>query len=110
MISNKFTETFEVYRLTWTTDQSGFKSSELAKDGTFKGLMQQTSPEDTEFLRLSFNKSFTIFCPLNTDIQPTDIIRFDGYEYGVRNQIDYREGINKHKQVYLEQLEAVTGS
>ena len=111
MINNRFKEEFEVYRQEWIEDQNGFESSELDYSHEFKGLMQQTSPEDTEFLNLSFNQSFTIFCPLNTDIKSTDIVLYDGWEYGVRNIIDYTDGINKHKQVYLEKLdEKVIGS
>lgn len=111
MIERNFTKSFEVYRQVTSTDINGFISSELTVAHTFKGAIQQTSAEDSEYLNLSFNKGFTIFCPLNTDVISTDVIRYDGYEYGVRNLIDYTDGRNKHKQVFLEQLdEVVIGS
>lgn len=110
MISRNFKHTFKVYRQTWTTDAQGFESSTVGYSHEFKGLLQQTSAEDSEYLNLSFNQSFTIFCILDADVVATDVIRYDGYNYGVRNIIHYTDGANKHKQVFLEKLDAVIGS
>jgi hypothetical protein len=103
MINKFYTRTFEVWRNEYTTAESGFSSSEESKQGEFKGHLQQISPNETESRGMNFSKSFTIWCPPNTDVVVGDRLKNDALWFIVQSLQDNNfVGSNRHLQVFVE--------
>lgn len=100
MLANKFTTIFSNKRMIWYEE-----NSELEDYMSFKGHIQQTNPELSESLGLSFTKSFTVWCPLSTDVIVGDELSSGDNEYLVRAIKDFKIGNNQHKQLFIERTE-----
>ena len=101
MIEKRFTTQFTMKRMVWTGD-----SSSLVDSASFKGHLQQTSVELAQNLGLSFTKSFSIWCSLNTDVKAGDELYNDEVQYTVKEIQELLIGGNKHKQLIVERTES----
>jgi len=68
----------------------------------FYGHIQQTSASLTQSLGLTFTKTFTIWCPLDTDVIEDDEIINNNVSYIVKFVKDLLVGNNNHKQLIVE--------
>lgn len=101
-ISDFFTTAFTINRAVWDTDVDGNDFSEEEEAGTFNGHRQQASAELSQNLGLSFTKSFTIWCPVETDVKEGDTIIAEDGSYSVRAIQVNDIGGNTHKQLVVE--------
>lgn len=97
MINDFFTTTFTISKMTWSGE-----SSEMSTTGTFLGYIQQASPALAEQLGLNFTKTFTIWCPVDTQVKENDSLDDGTASYSVKaiNKRDYGE--NKHLELVVE--------
>jgi len=97
MIERFYDKTFTNKRLVWYEE-----TSELQDYSTFKGHLQQLSPEEANTLDIVWTKSFKIWCGIDTDIEVGDEIGYLGKNYIVRAIMYLDTGNNKHKELYIE--------
>jgi hypothetical protein len=102
MIEKFFTTTFEVNRAVWKTDESLNQYSELSTVGTFLGHLQQASAFLAENLGLNMTKTFTIWCPVDTDVLEGDSIETYEAIYTVRAIQKNNTGVNTHLEIVVE--------
>lgn len=74
MIKNFFKTYFEVRRPAWTTDDESNQYSQMHTLSQFYGHKQQASAELVQSLGLNFSKTFSIWCPSDTDVKEGDSI------------------------------------
>lgn len=107
MIEKFYTKTITVLRNVWV-DESGYSGSSLDTVGTFKGHIQQVSPELASNLALNYTTSFAIWCKPNTDVKVGDILKCDNVTYSVRLIQDNNfVGLNRHWELVVERQEEV---
>lgn len=102
MISQFFTTTYTVKRLSWTTDGSGNQYSTLVAEGTFKGHIQQADPDLVQNLGLSLTKTYALWCPTGTDVLEGDTVTDGTDSYTVRAVMEYANGDNAHLELIIE--------
>jgi len=99
MINNYFTIQFTNYR------QGGYVNGISSREevGSFYGHLQQTSAELVENLGMSFTSAFTLWCPIDTDLETGDSLEDESNTYSVRaiNKKNYG-GSNQHLEVFIE--------
>lgn len=106
-IERFYITTFTVKRMQWATDGDGNEYSEEADASSFEGHLQQSSTELAESMGLAFNKTFTVWCPVDTDIAEGDSISDGLYTYHVRALQEFDDGKNAHLELVCErELEA----
>lgn len=107
MINARFTTTFSIERNGWV-EESGYSYSALSTIGTFKGHLQQASPEMVQNLALNFSVAYICWCPPDTAVKLGDTLVVGNDRYDVRLiQDNSFVGANKHLELALEkQLEA----
>lgn len=101
MINKRFTTKFANNRMVWDGEYS-----EIDEANEFYGHIQQMSAELSQSLALTFTKAYTIWCPLNTDVEQGDVITNSGNSYNVKAIKDLLVGSNKHKQLFVEKEES----
>jgi hypothetical protein len=100
MISRLFTSTFSVERPEWSGDSAG-----LAEVDSVNGHIQQARPELTQQLGLSMTKTYTIWFPVDADIQEGDTLTKGDESYSVRAVQKNEYGQNPHLEVIAEKNE-----
>lgn len=109
MIEEFFTTLFTITRPIWKIDNLNNSYSEEEVITTFSGHIQQASAELAQNLALSFSKTYSVWCPVSTNILEGDTITTTTQIFSVRAIIDNAIGDNKHKQLVV-QLESYQGS
>ncbi|MFA6158894.1 MAG: hypothetical protein WC763_04730 [Candidatus Paceibacterota bacterium] len=109
MISDFYKTLFVVKRSVWTTDGSDNPYSEEQEVGQFMGHIQQAAPELVQSLGLSLTKSFSIWCPVDTDVREGDSLTSVQGVYSVRAVQQNAVGSNKHLQLVV-MLDQISGS
>lgn len=106
MIDSKYTTTFTIKRNAWV-EESGYSYSTLSTITTFKGHLQQASPEMVQNLALNFSVAYICWCPPDTAVKLGDTLHVGDDVYDVRLiQDNSFIGSNKHLELALEkQLE-----
>lgn len=104
MINHLFTKEFTVLRQVENTEGEIYSSGEESI-GTFKGYIQQASPEYVLSLGLTITKPHLIWCPLDTDVKEGDVVLCDLGELSIRGVQLNRDGVNKHKELVAEHFE-----
>jgi len=105
MISRNYTTTFTIQRNVWTT-ADGYSSSALGTIGTFKGHIQQASPEMVENLGLNFTVPYIAWCDPSTSVKLGDTLVVGTNRYDVRLiQDNSFIGANKHLELILEKAQ-----
>lgn len=107
MIHDLFTTTFTIERMSWSEDMHGNPYSELGEAGSFSGHLQQANSQLVQDLGLSFSKTFTVWCALETDVRTGDRLTAGASAYTVREKMDYFIGDNAHTELVVE-LNGVT--
>lgn len=74
MIKKFFKTYFEVRRPSWTTDDESNQYSQMHTISQFYGHKQQASAELVQSLGLNFSKTFSVWCPLDTDVKEGDAV------------------------------------
>lgn len=100
MIERFYTTNFSVRRMVWSGDSSSEQSIE-----SFMGHIQQAAAELSESMGLSFSKAFTIWCPVDTDIEDGDAVTDGEWLYTVKAVRENKVGINQHLEVVVERRE-----
>jgi len=100
MIDRLFTSTFNVERMAWSEDSAG-----LTDLDPVSGHIQQTRPELTQQLGISMTKTFTIWFPVDADIQAGDTLTKGDDNYSVRAVQINDYGQNPHLEVIAEKNE-----
>lgn len=101
-IANFYTTTFTVRRMEWDQDESGNDIAEEADVSSFQGHIQQASMELAQHLGLSFTKTFTVWCPLNTDIAEGDTFSDGAYTYSIRAIQSFENGRDAHLELVCQ--------
>lgn len=101
-IADYYVTAFTAKRMVWTTDVNGNEFSQLASTLAFNGHIQQSSMELAQSLGLAFTKTFTVFCPLTTDVSEGDQLVSGAYTYTVRAKHEFANGDNKHLELICE--------
>jgi hypothetical protein len=101
MISDFFTENFTVRRAVWLEDFGGQYSEETIV-GSFKGHKQQASPELIQNLGLSLTKSFSVWCPVDSDVLAGDTLLSGQEQFSVSAVQLNNIGSNRHKELIIE--------
>jgi len=99
-IERFFTTLFTVRRQSW----SGVLSS-MSQVATFYGHLQPLQAELAETLGLTFTQAFTVWCPVDTNVQEGDEIEAGGVVYGVKAKQthDYAPNAqNRHIELIAE--------
>lgn len=99
-LSQFFTTVFAVKRMSWSNESA----SEISKTNV-SGHLQQAKAEDTENLKLSFTKTFSIWCAVDADVMEGDTMESGGKTYTVRAVKVLNYGGNQHKQLIAERNE-----
>jgi hypothetical protein len=105
MLSNRFTTTFTVKKKVWTKVTVGSKEVDrtIEIDGaSFKGYLQQATPEYAQSFNLTMTKGFSLWCPLSADVFEGDTIYKGETAYTVRARQNYKDGCNPHAQLAVE--------
>ncbi len=110
MISDFFTKTFTVKRASWLTDEYDNQYSEEVEVGSFLGHLQQANAQLAQTLGLNFTKTFTIWCPSDTDIREGDTVTSELISYSVRAIQVNNIGDNKHIELTVELDDVTEGS
>lgn len=97
MITNRYTTQFANSRMVWSGEYS-----EIDDANVFYGHIQQVNAELSQSLALTFTKAYSIWCPLNTDVQAGDNLTSGGETYTVKAIKELAVGNNKHKQLFVE--------
>lgn len=110
LIERKFTTEFEILRQEWRTVTDGTNTIDKSEEvvvGTFSGFRQQgwgknPRPDYTSQLGLEFSKTYTVWCPPETEVFEGDTLRS---KYGIDTvkiiqTNDY--GRNTHKELVVE--------
>lgn len=105
MIEKFFTKLFTVYRNEYI-ELGGVYSSSQVEVGTFKGHIQQANPQIVQNLALNLSTTFTVWCPVGTDVKMGDSIEAQGMTFAVRLiQDNSFVGANKHMELIVEREE-----
>ena len=102
MIERFFTDTFTVKGQVWTTDANGNEGSELVTKTTFLGHIQQASSEMIERYNMNFQTAYSIWCPVDTEVDISDIIEDDFYRYSIRGIKIHNQGNNSHLELAVD--------
>jgi len=98
-LTDHFTTTFTVKRMTWQVDGYGNEYSSLADVSLFDGHLQQSDMELAQNLGFAFNKTFTIWCSLTADVEEGDNVYDGTYIYHVKAKQTFYNGDNKHTEL-----------
>lgn len=109
MINDFYKTKFTIHRAVWKKDSEGNEYSEETSLSEFHGHLQQASADLIQSLAMSFTKTFSVWCPLETDIKEGDTLYTDSETYSVKAIMIYDIGANSHLQVVV-QLEDYQGS
>lgn len=97
-IERFYTTTFALTRMEWDNESS----AEIAA-GNFKGHIQQATPEFSENIGESWGKTFLVWCPKATDVEPGDTLTIASGDYAgtysVKNVQVNATGGNQHKEL-----------
>lgn len=105
MIEKFFTKTFTVQRNEYV-ELDGVYASTEDEIGTFKGHLQQANPQIVQNLALNLSTTFTIWCPVGTDVKTGDRLESGGNSYAVRLiQDNSFVGSNTHLELVVEKEE-----
>jgi len=103
MIASKYTTTAEIKRLVWTVDGNGNDISSEGVVSSFKGHLQQASPELITNIGDRFTLSHLFWCSSASAVKEGDVLTINSERYGVRAiQDNSFIGINKHWELQLE--------
>jgi hypothetical protein len=103
MISEFYTTHFTIRRASWSEDESGLASSAEQEVVEFDGHLQQANMELVQHLGLTLAKSYSVWCPTETDVLEGDSITDeDGNVYSVRSKQVNGIGMNKHVELLVE--------
>lgn len=102
MIQDFFTTSFTIKRAGWVSDGDGNLYSTESTNTTFYGHKQQATPELAQSLGLSFTKTFTVWCPVDTAVVEGDTIDDGTYVYSVRAVMQNNVGDNTHLELIVE--------
>lgn len=109
MIEDFYTTPFTVLRPTWSTDiEGGFSYSELVAGTSFSGHLQQASAALVQSLGMSLTKTFTVWCPISTNVVEGDVIEADSIRYTVRAIMRNAIGDNAHLELVVELTEVTS--
>lgn len=97
MIQDYFNTSFDIKRQQWSDNKSSY-----SKTGSFNGYMQKTDIGFSEQLGSDLTKTFTIWCPVDTDVEESDTLEDDNYTYSVRTIRNFDIGHNQHKRLIVE--------
>lgn len=101
MIGRLFNRTFTVKRqVASVVDDVDVLSEEV--QGTFKGHLQQASPEFAQSLGFTMTKTFSVWCPLETDVQDGDVLEVDEKVYAVKGVQENDNCHQSHKELVVE--------
>jgi hypothetical protein len=104
MIDKYFTQNITVKRLGWSTDEDGYDYSGEITSGTFKGHLQQASPELINNLGDIFTVSHIVWCPVGTDVKRGDTLEIGDRSFGVSGiQENTYVGNNRHLEVLINE-------
>jgi hypothetical protein len=101
-IQDFMTTTFIVRRMVWGEDVEENEYSSEQSVGTVTGHSQQMSMQLAESLKLTFTKSFSIWVPIDADVQEQDVLIADDYAYHVKNVQVFDWGAQRHKELHCE--------
>lgn len=107
MIQDFYITPFTVKRASWTEDGEGNKQSAEITITTFSGHIQQANAELVQSLGLTLTKSFSVWCPLNTDVLEGDTLEASSGLYSVKAKQRNAVGDNKHLELIV-QLDTIT--
>jgi hypothetical protein len=89
MIERFFKSTFVIYRQEWVVETVGDteidKSEEVEQD-TFKGQLQQANAQIALSLGLTTTKTYTVWCPLDTDVMDGDVLVSGDQKFTVKDR------------------------
>lgn len=102
MIERFFTDTFTVKEQEWTTDASGNEGSDLVAKTTFSGHIQQAGVEMIERYNMNFQTAYVIWCPVDTDVDISDMIEDGVYRYSIRGIKVNNTGNNTHLELAVD--------
>lgn len=109
-IKDFFTTEFTIFRSQWSKDNNGNSFSEESEIETFNGHLQQADINLIKNLGLSFTKSFSIWCPINTDVKEGDTIYSSDTTYSVKAIQTNNIGMNRYLELIVEKEEEIIGS
>jgi hypothetical protein len=109
MINDFYQKLYVTRRPSWTTDEEGNAYSEIAEVSQFYGHIQQASPELVESLGFTFTKLYSIWCPVNSDVETGDILLSTDGQYSVKAIQENNIGDNKHLQLVVH-YDGIIGS
>jgi hypothetical protein len=107
MIQDFFTTEFAVKRMTWLTDDEDNKYSSDTLIGTFLGHIQQANINLVQSLGLTFTKTYSVWCPVDTNVREGDKLETETETYSVRAVQKNNIGCNKHLELIIELDELV---
>lgn len=102
MITDFFTTLFIIYRSEWMTDINGNAYSAEFNVGDFHGHIQQADASLVASLGLNLTNTYSIWCPVNTDIRNGDTIESADGQYSVKAIQLMAIGDNKHIQAIVQ--------
>ena len=73
---------------------------------SFKGHLQQATAELAQSIGTTFTKTYSLWCPYNTDVQQGDKLTSGSDIYMVRAIITRLVGSNKHLELIVEKEES----
>lgn len=104
MISNFYTVTFNVLRLSRT----GYISS-YGSVGSFSGHLQQSVQLENIPETLRKTVTHAIWCPPDTDVKVSDVVQDDTYQYSVQAiQDNGFVGENTHLELLVQRTELIS--
>ena len=101
MLSKRFDTTFTNSRMVWYEE-----SAELIELISFKGHIQQLNAELSQSLGLTFTKGYSIWCPLETNVEQGDELVSGSNTYTVKAIKKFNIGVNKHTQLFVGKVES----
>lgn len=107
MISEYYTDLFDVIRITVSKDSGGAQSSsEAVLSSGNRGFIEDLSgSENIVNARTALQASKRLYCDLAIDIRETDKVRSSGIIYGVAFIQRHKLGLNAHQEIYLGMID-----
>lgn len=101
-ISKFYNERFTVEGMIWYEE-----TAELGEKVAFYGQRQMLQAELAQGYGLSLTGSYQIWCAIDTDVEVQDkITGADEMEYIIKAIRIRNNGINKHKELFVERIES----
>ena len=101
-ISDYFTESAGVYRLTGALDAGGAQTKARALSSTITGHIYAVSSSEIALLSKYEGKTIKKFlCALTSDVIFSDVLTIAGKDYDVVGVMDRTTGDNAHKELII---------